>query len=139
MSVDIEEHLGVMEVPDGIIDTNGKRIENHTFTPRDDVKRLSVQVDFEPLGNWCLVKEIDGAVQAGLIIVPEAYGQTFRRGIVAAHGVGTVYGTGAFIECTVRVGDIVLFGKAAGLECTLKEGAFKLIRESEMFGKVFNK
>ena len=128
--------IGVTEVPEGLVNPNGERVESYTYTPREDNKRLCREVNFEPLGNWCLVKEVDGVVQSGRIIIPEAYGQTFRKGIVVSHGVGTVYGTGAFIECTVRVGDVILFGKAAGLDCTLKEGAFKLIRESEMFGKV---
>lgn len=104
--------------------------------PKDENPRLCRQINFEPLGNWCLVKEVDAAVVSGKIIIPEAYGQTFRKGIVAATGPGTVYSSGTFIECSVKVGDTILFGKAAGLQCTLNEGAFLLIRESEMFGRV---
>lgn len=106
--------------------------------PREENKRLS-QINFEPLGNWCLVKQIDAAVKVGSLIVPEAYGQTFRKGIVFAVGKGTVYSSGVFIETPIAVGEVVLFGKAAGLEVTLAEGAFLLIRESECFGKLPSK
>lgn len=110
--------------------------ELSSFSSREGTPRLSAQVDFEPLGNWCLVKPIDSAIEAKGIIIPEAYGQTFRKGIVVCTGVGTVYSSGTFIECTVKPGDVVLYGKAAGLEVNLKEGAFLLLRESEMFGRV---
>lgn len=104
--------------------------------PRADNPRLS-QIDFEPLQNWCLVQELDGAVELPSgILVPEAYGQTFRKGLVLCTGKGTVFSSGTFIECCLHVGDVILYGKAAGLEVTIKEGAFKLIRESEIFGKI---
>lgn len=103
--------------------------------PREDNPRLS-QVDFEPLANWCLIYDVGSAIEARGIIIPEAYGQTFRRGLVAATGPGTMYTGGHQIECTVNVGDIILYGKAAGLDVTLKEGAFKLVREAEMFGRI---
>lgn len=116
------------------METDGK------FFPvrREDNPRLC-QADFEPLGNWLLILEVDGAIEKAGIIIPEAYGQTFRKGIVCATGKGTVYSSGTFIECSVEVGDTVLYGKAAGLDVTIKEGPFKLVRESECFGKVPSK
>lgn len=114
-------------------DQEGREI----FIPRkrEDNRRLC-QVRFEPLGNWLLIKQVDAAVEKSGLIIPEAYGQTFRKGVVAATGKGTVYSSGTFIECTVEVGDTVMFGKAAGLELMLEEGGFVLIRESECFGRI---
>lgn len=106
--------------------------------PRKDNPRLCADIDFEPLGNWCLVFQVDGTLKsAGGILIPgDAYGQTFRKGIVCATGEGTVYSSGTFIRCSLKVGDIVMYGQSAKLEINLPEGPFLLIRESECFGKI---
>ena len=138
MTIDtIDELAPSLSPQSGLVSPDGEPVASQFRpVPREDNPRLCWGIQFEPLGNWCLVKEVDSVVQTGRIIVPEAYGQTFRKGIVAATGEGTVFSSGTFIRCTVKVGDVVLFGKSAKMDVTLTEGAFLLLRESEMFGIV---
>lgn len=121
-----------------IAETSIEANEVEVPIPRQEAPNLS-QVDFEPLHNWALVKEVDSAVKVGSLIIPEAYGQTFRRGIVWAVGPGTTYtggGHSSLVPASIKVGDLVAYGKAAGLALNLDEGTFLLVRENECFGKI---
>ena len=121
-----------------ILGETPEEVEIPRPTPRENQPRLCQEVDFEPLGNWCLVKQVEsGNTVSGLFIPDDAYAQTFKRGLIMAVGPGTVYSSGAFIENSLKVGDIGLFGRASGMEVMLKEGGFFLFRESECMGKIY--
>ncbi len=120
---------------EGIIDPSTGR--DALPKPLDVLKRLP-SISIMPLHNWAFILEVDATanLKSGLVVPGGMWGATFRRGVVIETGPGTTYGSGNFVAMSIKRGDVVIFGKSGSMEVMLDEGAFLLMRESEIMGVI---
>ncbi|MGA0061148.1 MAG: co-chaperone GroES [Planctomycetota bacterium] len=85
-----------------------------------------------------IVVQVLGAeeVSAGGIVLPDSAKEKPQRGKVAAVGEGRLLDSGARAAMEVKKGDVVIYGKYAGSDVKVDGKDFKILRESEILGKV---
>lgn len=89
------------------------------------------------LGDRVLIQRAKAEEKTeGGIIIPDNAKERPVRGKVLAVGPGTRTSTGAFVETTVKVGDVVLFGKYAGSEPDARDDRAVIVREDDILAVV---
>jgi chaperonin GroES len=73
---------------------------------------------------------------AGGIVLPDTAREKPQRGKVKAIGEGKRLDDGRRVKPDVKKGDLVLFGKYAGTDVEVDGVEYKIVRESEILGKV---
>ncbi|MFM8272739.1 MAG: co-chaperone GroES [Gemmata sp.] len=73
---------------------------------------------------------------AGGILLPDTAKQKPQQGKVVAVGPGKLNDNGARVALAVKVGDVVLFGKYSGSDVEVNGKEYKIVRESEILGKL---
>ncbi|MBY0460089.1 MAG: co-chaperone GroES, partial [Gemmataceae bacterium] len=73
---------------------------------------------------------------AGGILLPDTAKQKPQQGKVIAVGPGKLNDKGHRSALAVKVGDTVLFGKYSGSDVEVNGKEYKIVRESEILGKL---
>ena len=73
---------------------------------------------------------------SGGIILPDTAKQKPQQGKVIAVGPGKLNDKGVRLALAVKIGDTVLFGKYSGSDVEVNTKEYKIVRESEILGKV---
>ena len=90
-----------------------------------------------PLEDRVVLKVLDAEeVSSGGIVLPDTAKEKPQRGKVTAVGAGKTNKDGKRIALDVKKGDVVLFGKYAGSDVKVSGEDYKILRESEILGKV---
>ena len=90
-----------------------------------------------PLDDRVVVQVLDAEeVSAGGIVLPDSAKEKPQRGKVAAVGEGRMLDSGERCKLEVKKGDVVLYGKYAGSDVNVDGTDYKILRESEILGKV---
>jgi chaperonin GroES len=93
------------------------------------------ELNYEPFGNFVLVKRIDEESEmSGGIVVPEIAQIKSNKGRVIAVGEGRII-DGKLEALPVSPGDIVLFGKYGAMEVKLDGEDYLLLRFDELYLK----
>lgn len=95
------------------------------------------KLNLKPLDDRVVI-EPSGAEEktSGGILLPDTAKQKPQQGTVVAVGPGKLNDKGARIALAVEVGDTVLFGKYSGSDVEVSGKEYKILRESEILGKV---
>jgi chaperonin GroES len=72
----------------------------------------------------------------GGIVLPDSARESSQRGKVKAVGDGKRLEDGSRAKPDVKKGDVVLFGKYAGADVKVDGVDYKILRESEILGRV---
>ncbi len=90
-----------------------------------------------PLDDRVLLEVMDAEeTSAGGIVLPDSAREKPQRGKVKAVGEGKRLDDGRRAKPDVKKGDVVLFGKYAGTDVEVDGTEYKILRESEILGKV---
>ena len=90
-----------------------------------------------PLNDKLVVKRVEAEEKtAGGILLPDTAKQKPQQGKVVAVGPGKLNDKGNRLVLAVKVGDTVLFGKYSGSDVEVNGKEYKIVRESEILGKV---
>ena len=90
-----------------------------------------------PLDDRIVVQPLEAEEKsAGGILLPDAAKEKPQRGTVVAVGEGRLTDGGARVALSVKVGDQVLYGKYAGTEIKYQGDELKILRESEVLGRI---
>jgi chaperonin GroES len=90
-----------------------------------------------PLDDRIVVQVLDAEeVSAGGIVLPDSAKEKPQRGKVAAVGEGRLLDSGERAAMEVKKGDVVIYGKYAGSDVKVDGKDYKILRESEILGKV---
>ncbi|MEM7202523.1 MAG: co-chaperone GroES [Planctomycetota bacterium] len=90
-----------------------------------------------PLDDRILLEVIDPeATTPGGIVLPDSARESSQRGKVKAVGEGKLLKDGKRSPPDVKKGDVVLFGKYSGADVQVEGVDYKILRESEVLGKV---
>jgi chaperonin GroES len=90
-----------------------------------------------PLDDRIVVEPLEAEEKTtGGILLPDTAKQKPQRGRVIAVGPGKLTDKGERLALAVKVGDEVLFGRYAGNEVEVGGKDLKIMRESEVLGKV---
>lgn len=90
-----------------------------------------------PLANNLLIRRATAEERsAGGIIIPEKAQNKPHRGTVLAAGEGYVNDNGVFVETTVKVGDVVIFGAALGVDVQVDGEMLVMIAEDGVLAVV---
>jgi len=73
---------------------------------------------------------------AGGIVLPDSAREKSQRGKVKAIGEGKLLDNGSRVKPDVKKGDVVLFGKYAGTDVEVEGVEYKIVRETEILGKI---
>jgi chaperonin GroES len=73
---------------------------------------------------------------AGGILLPDTAKQKPQQGKVIAAGPGRLGENGQRLAMSVKVGDTVLYGKYSGSDVEVAGNEIKILRESELLGKI---
>lgn len=73
---------------------------------------------------------------AGGILLPDSAKEKPQQGKVVAAGPGKLSETGQRLAMSVKVGDTVLYGKYSGSDVEVAGKEIKIMRESELLGKI---
>ena len=91
----------------------------------------------KPIDDRIVLKVLDAEEKtAGGIVLPDTAKEKPQRGKVTAVGSGKLLDSGKRVKPDVEVGDLVLFGKYAGSDVQIKNEEFKIVRESEILGRI---
>jgi chaperonin GroES len=91
----------------------------------------------KPLDDRIVVQALEAEEKtSGGILLPQTAQQKPQQGKVVAVGPGKLSETGSRLALSVAVGDIVLFGKYAGSDVEVSTVEYKILRESELLGKL---
>ena len=94
-------------------------------------------MDLQPLGDRLIVEIVDEEeTTVSGIVLPDTAKEKPQRGKVTAVGSGKLLDSGKRVKPDVEVGDLVLFGKYAGSDVQIKNEEFKIVRESEILGRI---
>ena len=95
------------------------------------------QLTLKPLDDRVVVEPLEAEEKtAGGILLPDTAKQKPQQGKVIAVGPGKLSDTGSRTAVAVKVGDTVLFGKYGGSDVEVNGKEYKILRESEILGKV---
>ena len=93
--------------------------------------------NLQPLADRILIKptEADNTTESGLILVQDHTPENSGTVVAVPHRCGVQCpecDAKVFIEPSVKVGDVVLFGYDAGQEITLESERYLLIRDTDL-------
>ena len=101
-------------------------------------KKASAEtVNLKPLDDRLVVSVSDATEKtAGGILLPDMARQKPQQGTVIAVGPGRMLDNGTRAPMAVVVGDTVLFGKYSGSDVEVHNVEYKILRESDVLGKL---
>jgi chaperonin GroES len=73
---------------------------------------------------------------SGGILLPDSAKQKPTQGVVTAVGPGKLLDNGTRAALAVKVGDVVMYGKYSGSDVEVGGKEFKILRESDILGKI---
>lgn len=95
------------------------------------------QLTLKPLDDRVVLEPTEAEEKtSGGIILPDTAKQKPQQGKVVAVGPGKLSDKGARTALAVKVGDTVLFGKYSGSDVEVNGKEYKIVRESELLGKL---
>ncbi len=95
------------------------------------------QLSLKPLDDRVVLEPLEAEEKtAGGILLPDNAKQKPQQGKVVAVGPGKLNDKGTRVLMAVKVGDTVLFGKYSGSDVEVNGKEYKIVRESEILGKV---
>jgi chaperonin GroES len=95
------------------------------------------QLSLKPLDDRVVLEPLEAEEKtAGGILLPDNAKQKPQQGKVIAVGPGKLNDKGTRLALAVKVGDTVLFGKYSGSDVEVNSKEYKIVRESEILGKV---
>ena len=101
------------------------------------VDKSAAEVNLKPLDDRLVVTVSDATEKtAGGILLPDAARQKPQQGTVVAVGPGRLMDNGTRAPMAVKVGDLVLFGKYSGSDVEVSGTEYKILRESDVLGKL---
>jgi chaperonin GroES len=91
----------------------------------------------DPMDDHVVLKPIDGdPVTRGGIIIPDNAKEKSMRGVVRAVGPGRVLESGARVEPTLKVDDVVIYTKYAGTELKVEGEEVLVLRERDVLCRI---
>jgi len=91
----------------------------------------------KPLDDRVVVEALEAEEKtAGGILLPDTAKQKPQQGKVLAVGPGKLNDNGTRSAMAVKVGDTVLFGKYSGSDVEVSGREVKILRESDILGKL---
>ena len=94
-------------------------------------------LNVRPLDDRVVVERLEAEEKtAGGILLPDTAKQKPQQGKVIAVGPGKLNDSGSRSALAVKVGDTVLFGKYSGSDVEVNGKEYKIVRESEILGKI---
>ena len=100
-------------------------------------KGETASVNLKPLDDRLVVTVSDATEKtAGGILLPDTAKQKPQQGTVVAVGPGKLLDNGTRAPMAVAVGDVVLFGKYSGSDVEVNNTEYKILRESDVLGKL---
>ena len=94
-------------------------------------------VKLRPLDDRVVIKPAEQEeTTAGGIVLPANAQEKQQKGEVVAAGPGKLLDSGDRAPLSVQVGDQVIFGKYAGSDLKVGDDEVKILRESEILGKI---
>ncbi len=95
------------------------------------------QLSLKPLDDRVVLEPLEAEEKtSGGILLPDNAKQKPQQGKVIAVGPGKLNDKGTRLAMAVKVGDTVLFGKYSGSDVEVNSKEYKIVRESEILGKV---
>ncbi|HEY1190872.1 MAG TPA: co-chaperone GroES [Gemmata sp.] len=95
------------------------------------------QLALKPLDDRVVLEPTEAEEKtAGGILLPDTAKQKPQQGKVIAVGPGKLTDKGTRTALAVKVGDVVLFGKYSGSDVEVNGKEYKIVRESEILGKL---
>jgi chaperonin GroES len=95
------------------------------------------QLTLKPLDDRVVVEPLEAEEKtSGGILLPDTAKQKPQQGKVIAVGPGKLTDKGTRHTLAVAVGDTVLFGKYSGSDVEVNGKEYKILRESEILGKI---
>jgi chaperonin GroES len=99
--------------------------------------KKSADVNLKPLDDRLVVSVSDATEKtAGGILLPDTAKQKPQQGTVVAVGPGRLLDNGTRAPMAVAIGDTVLFGKYSGSDVEVNGTEYKILRESDVLGKL---
>jgi chaperonin GroES len=93
--------------------------------------------NLRPLDDRIVVEPLEAEEKTpGGILLPDTAKQKPQRGKVLAVGPGKLRDNGERLALAVKVGDQVLYGKYSGNEVEVDGKELKILRESDVLGKI---
>ena len=94
-------------------------------------------ITLRPLDDRVVVEALEAEEKtSGGILLPDTAKQKPQQGKVIAIGPGRLRDDGQRSALAVKVGDTVLFGKYSGSDVEINGREFKILRESDILGKL---
>ena len=94
-------------------------------------------MQLKPLDDRVVVEPLDAEeTTTGGIVLPDTAREKPQRGKVLAVGPGRLLDSGERCAVCVAVGDEVLFGKYGGTDIEVDGDEVKILRESDILGKI---
>jgi chaperonin GroES len=94
-------------------------------------------ITLKPLDDRIVVQALEAEEKtAGGILLPQTAQQKPQQGKVVAVGPGKLSESGDRLALSVVVGDLVIFGKYSGSDVEVHGTEYKILRESELLGKL---
>ena len=95
------------------------------------------QLSLKPLDDRVVLEPLEAEEKtSGGILLPDNAKQKPQQGKVIAVGPGKLNDKGVRLALAVKIGDTVLFGKYSGSDVEVNTKEYKIVRESEILGKV---
>lgn len=90
-----------------------------------------------PLDDRIVVEQNEAEEKtAGGILLPDTAKQKPQQGKVIAVGPGRLSDAGTRLPLAVAIGDVVLYGKYSGSDVEVNGHEYKILRESDILGKL---
>jgi chaperonin GroES len=100
-------------------------------------KQADKQLNLKPLDDRVVLEPLEAEEKtSGGILLPDAAKQKPQQAKVVAVGPGKLTDAGTRTALAVKVGDVVLFGKYSGSDVEVNGKEYKIVRESEILGKI---
>jgi chaperonin GroES len=100
-------------------------------------KTKDAPLSLRPLDDRVVVEGLEAEEKtAGGILLPDTAKQKPQQGKVIAVGPGKLTDAGTRTALAVKVGDTVLFGKYSGSDVEVNGRELKILRESDILGKL---
>ena len=94
-------------------------------------------ITLRPLDDRVVVEALEAEEKtSGGILLPDTAKQKPQMGKIVAVGPGKLLDSGTRAALSVKVGDTVLFGKYSGSDVEVNSRELKILRESELLGKL---
>jgi chaperonin GroES len=97
----------------------------------------AASLTLRPLDDRVVVEALEAEEKtSGGILLPDTAKQKPQMGKIVAVGPGKLTDSGNRAALSVKVGDTVLFGKYSGSDVEVSGRELKILRESELLGKL---